>query len=88
MVRDFNQLHLVQQVHVHLHGRDAADRSCRRAEARESSASVYERASCAMGLQKPVQLTPLIVSDAQVRRGQVDVHVMLEDLLEETLSFS
>lgn len=36
----------------------------------------------------PVQLTPLIVSDAKVRRGQVGVHIMLEDLLEETLSLS
>lgn len=30
LVGDVDQLHLVQQVHVHLHGRDAADRSCRR----------------------------------------------------------
>lgn len=36
----------------------------------------------------PVQLTPLIVPDAKVRRGQVDVHIMLEDLLKETLSLS
>lgn len=36
----------------------------------------------------PVQLTSLVVSDTKVSRRQVDVHVMLEDLLEETLSFS
>lgn len=28
LIRDVHQLHLVQQVHVHLHGRDAADCSC------------------------------------------------------------
>lgn len=36
----------------------------------------------------PVQLTSLVVSDTEVCRGQVDVHIMLEDLLEETLSLS
>lgn len=30
-------------------------------------------------------LTSLVVSDTEVRRGQVDVHVVLEDLLEEAL---
>lgn len=33
-----------------------------------------------------VQLTSPVVSDAQVCRGQVDVHFVLEDLLEEALS--
>lgn len=33
----------------------------------------------------PFKLTSLVVSDTKVRRGQVDVHVMLEDFLEETL---
>lgn len=35
-----------------------------------------------------VQLTPLVVMDAKVRRGQVDIHIMLEDLLKEALPFS
>lgn len=28
LVRDVNRLHLIQQVHIHLHRRDAANRSC------------------------------------------------------------
>lgn len=42
------------------------------------------------GLQKrhQGQLTSLVVSDAKVRWGQVDIHVMLEDLLEEALPLS
>lgn len=35
-----------------------------------------------------VQLTSFIVSDTKVCRGQVDVHIVLEDLLEETLPLS
>lgn len=35
-----------------------------------------------------VQLTSLVVVDAKVRRGQVDAHVVLEDLLEEALPLS
>lgn len=37
---------------------------------------------------QPVQLTSFIVSDTKVCRGQVDVHIMLEDLLKETLPLS
>lgn len=36
----------------------------------------------------PVQLTSLVVPDTKVCRGQVDIHIVLEDLLEETLSLS
>lgn len=36
----------------------------------------------------PLQLTSLVVADAEVCRGQVDVHVVLEDLLKEALPLS
>lgn len=35
-----------------------------------------------------VQLTSLVVVDAKVRRGQVDAHIVLEDLLKEVLPLS
>ncbi len=47
-----------------------------------------ERKHAFMCKETPVQLTSFVVSDAKVCRGKVHVHIMLEDLLEETLPLS